>query len=313
MPQRPLFIVIYGLPGMGKTSITHTAEKPVLLFDFDKGLHRASKKLKPDALLPGNYKEISDYITGKEFENDIAANGYKTTVLDTIGTLLDDFLSPHLVAINPKNGNGAGGLGLTGWGVMQGTFNALKARIQSLGQNVVAVCHAKEEGDDVKQLRLDVKGGSRGIIERSADMIGLMYVKGGKRYIDFSPTEWHIGKDIIGIGEIEVPHTSSPAFDTFLSDLIQRCQNEMQRQSQAQIDFIASLQEWRDVLEPCRTPDDFNGFIKSLSTLDQGLLKNQVKVYLGEALKANGCYYDVEAATVKVVESEGETKKKKGQ
>ena len=39
-PARPVVMLIYGVPGVGKTSLSNTAENPVLV-DCDRGADRA--------------------------------------------------------------------------------------------------------------------------------------------------------------------------------------------------------------------------------------------------------------------------------
>lgn len=45
LPMKNLLVVIYGQPGVGKTSLAFTAENPVLL-DFDRGVERVSEAVK---------------------------------------------------------------------------------------------------------------------------------------------------------------------------------------------------------------------------------------------------------------------------
>ena len=44
LPERPVIIVLYGVPGSGKTSVATTADNP-LLIDCDRGADRAVQRL----------------------------------------------------------------------------------------------------------------------------------------------------------------------------------------------------------------------------------------------------------------------------
>ena len=283
LPVRPMTMVLFAEPGLGKTSISFTAEGEILFTDFDKGIGRAVKKLRPLTIIPDKWADFSEFVFSKKedgLEAVIKARNLKTMVLDTIGAALDDYLSPHLVSSDRKNGNGSGGLGLVGFGAMQSTFNNIKAKLTELGLDTLAICHARDEGDEVKRWTMNVKGGSKDIIQRSADMIGFMYIKGGKRMIDFQPREWHIGKDIADFGEIEVPDSNTPEYNTFIKDLFDRARKHMLMKSEAETKFFEAVAEYESVIGSLGTVTDFVDFQKSIDeiTTDELLKKNVVKI-----------------------------------
>ncbi len=288
LPVRPMFLVLYSEPGIGKTSLSFTAKQNVLFIDFDKGVARAVKKKRPLTIIPEKWADFFEFVYSKKedgLEETIKSRGIKTIVLDTIGAALDDFLSPHLVTADRKNGNGSGGLGLVGFGAMQTTFNNVKAKLTELGLNVVAVCHAREEGEDMKRWTLNVKGGSKDIIQRSADMIGFMYLKGGKRMIDFQPKEWHIGKDIADFGEIEVPGANSPEYDNFICGLFDRSAAHMLEQGEEEMKFIEAFENYKTVIDSFNTPSDFVGFQQSIAEIEDVLLKKNVLNYFRQSVE----------------------------
>jgi hypothetical protein len=308
LKKKKPFIVIFGYPGLGKTTLSFTMPKPLHL-DFDLGIDRAVQKIRPDFFSIDDYGDFHNYIMSEDFEILVREEGYKTIILDTVGTLLEDFMAPWLIRKEPKNGNNAGGLSLQGWGSLGTTFNALKSRLRSLGVMVCAVCHAKEEGDgNDKQVRLAVKGGSTDIIYRSCDQMGLIYMKGSDRVIDFNPTSQHIGKNVAGLPVTKIPDASSPTYDNFLeAQVVEVLISKMQEQSEAQIEFNKVLQEWKEILEPCKTVADFNDFIDQVKEIDEQedkLLKVAVKKLLAVALKEKGLEYNPEAMKVQKTKKE---------
>ncbi|MEK5761254.1 AAA family ATPase, partial [Acinetobacter variabilis] len=74
-------------PGIGKTSLAFSATNPIL-FDFDKGAHRAGKYRK-DTVQVNNWSEVSSLTA-----NDLL--GYDTVIVDTAGRMLDVIIA-HLV------------------------------------------------------------------------------------------------------------------------------------------------------------------------------------------------------------------------
>lgn len=57
MPQRPVIILLYGVPGSGKTSLANTSNNP-LLIDCDRGADRAVNR--QDTLSSSIWEDIRD-------------------------------------------------------------------------------------------------------------------------------------------------------------------------------------------------------------------------------------------------------------
>lgn len=303
MPERKLFFVLFGYPGIGKTSLSFTGEKPVLHLDFDKGIDRAVQKIRPDYYAVQSFADFNDFINSADFANMVKENAYRTVVIDTVGTLLDDFIAPALIAESPKNGNRSGGLTLAGWGALSNSFNLMKARLQSLDLHIVAICHAKEEGDDAqKQVRLAVKGGSTDILYRNADMIGLVYPHGSKRMVDFNPTELHIGKNITDLPATAIPHATDMAYDNFLEDVIQKCYARMSEASEAQLRFKADLAEWKTKLDACKKEKDFDSLGADIkANVSNVTLKTTIGNLYAEKLRQMGLAFNKETGKVEQI------------
>ena len=84
-PERPVIILIYGVPGVGKTSIANTAKNPILI-DTDRGFDRAYNRV--------------DTIVARSWDDVLADEGcikdYSTVVTDTAKSVLDDFLIEYV-------------------------------------------------------------------------------------------------------------------------------------------------------------------------------------------------------------------------
>lgn len=59
LPERPVIIVLYGVPGSGKTSVATTADNP-LLIDCDRGADRAVQRC--DTIMAKCWKDIDSMI-----------------------------------------------------------------------------------------------------------------------------------------------------------------------------------------------------------------------------------------------------------
>ncbi len=294
-----IFAVLYGLPGVGKTSTSFTMPKPILHIDADKGLRRAVQKLRPKSAKINDYGSFFSYVMSEDFAAYIKDNGIQSVVIDTVGTLLDDLIAPWLIRDDPKSGNAKGGLSLPGWGALKTNFAALKSRFQFLNLHVCCICHAKEEGEGNSQrFGLAVSGGSAEVIYRTADLIGFMTVQGERRIVNFNPTSTNIAKNVGNLPAFDIPNAESAAYDNFMGNVIGQVLDNMRSQSEVQIKFNTELQDWKDVLSSIDTPVEFDAFFKDAAALPEGLLKATVKRLVGERMVAKGFEYSKEQKRV---------------
>ena len=119
---------------------------------------------------------------------------FKTVVVDTAGRALD-VLSADIIRRNAKMGRG-GALTLQGYGQLKSEFTAWLKMVKSMGKDVVLIAHSSEDksGDDLIE-RLDVQGGSKGEIYKSADAMGRLNMINGKRILNFNPSDTSFGKN----------------------------------------------------------------------------------------------------------------------
>lgn len=240
-----IITVIYAAPGIGKTSLAFTAERPLLL-DFDKGAHRAANR--------GDIVQVTDWrdVAGITAE-DLAP--FKTVVMDTAGRALD-VLTADIIRANPKHGRG-GALTLPGYGELKSRFTAFLKLLISFGKDVVLIAHMDEQrnGDELIE-RLDVQGGSKGEIYKVADAMGRLVIVNGQRELRFSPTDTSFGKNPGQLDPVTIPHIAEPAYATILGDVIRRTKEAMNALSEAQ---KGAMQEQQWFVEHLPTVTDADG------------------------------------------------------
>lgn len=259
-----LNVVVYGPPGLGKTSLAFTAEAPLLL-DFDNGSHRATNR--KDVVRISDWSEVAG-ITAE----DLAP--YKTVVLDTAGRALD-VLTVDIIRTNPKHGRG-GALTLQGYGELKSRFVSFLKLINGFGKDVVLIAHMDEQrnGDDVIE-RLDVQGGSKGEIYKAADAMGRLVMQDGKRWLRFSPGDAAFGKNPGQLEPLQVPHTEAPEFETFLARVIEQTKAKLNSLSEDQQAAKAEQDWFRDNLPKVTDAKGVNELItraKAAGKLVGGLL-----------------------------------------
>lgn len=277
---------IYAVPGVGKSTIGFTADRPLLL-DFDKGSYRA-----------GNRKDTVQIDTWADVMSIAQADlmPYGTLIVDTAGRALD-CLTQHIIADNPKLGRG-GALTLQGFGELKSKFIAWTKLIRSFGLDVVLISHADEQrsGDEIIE-RLDIQGGSKNEIYKAADVMGRLYVKDGKRMLNFSPTDTAFGKNPAQLPPLEVPHFNTDPH--FLAGVLAKIKGELNRMSAEQIEVAGMMADWSAKIDDAKTVEEFNALIPETQKADARVLDNVKRLLVGKA-KAKGIDFDAKAKAFSV-------------
>lgn len=86
-------VLIYGAPGMGKSTLGLSAPSPVLL-DFDGGVQRVNGAFQVPTLQVEKWDDVIAALNEDLSE-------YKTIVIDTAGKALD-FMSAYIIKNEPK-------------------------------------------------------------------------------------------------------------------------------------------------------------------------------------------------------------------
>lgn len=288
-----IFAAVYGKPGVGKTSLGFTMPGPCLHLDFDEGIHRAIAN-KPDSVDVRRWEDFADFVFGPEFEGLIEQGGYRSVLIDTVGTLLDNVIAPAIIRRSPKNGTG-GALALAGWGLLATEFNTFIQRLRKLGLHIYATAHDKEGGDEATASLLPaIKGGSLDILFRTCDLLGYVYMRGGQRYLDFNPSEIHVGKNVAGIEATVIPNANNPAsgFATFMAEkIVKPSLDRMNAKSEAQAALVAKVQAFREQLAGCTTPAEFDALAGEVGKDGSELYKKQARAFLGTRIQELGIIY----------------------
>lgn len=272
-----LNVCIYAAPGLGKTSISFTADKPLLL-DFDRGAHRSANR--KDTVQVERWEDVA-HITADDLAD------FNTVVVDTAGRALDT-LTPDIIRRNPKMGRG-GSLTLQGFGQLKAEFVAWLKHLNSLGKDVVLIAHMDEQrnGDEIIE-RLDVQGGSKGEIYKAADAMGRLSIRDGKRMLNFSPTDASFGKNPGQLEPLEVPH---PERDPqFLARVIQQIKDRLNAMTEEQREAQAALEKWRDRTTAAEDVAAINALLPEAKGGSQAM-----KVLLNDRAAALGLSFDSKA------------------
>ncbi|MDR7032394.1 ATP-binding protein [Mesorhizobium sp. BE184] len=276
--------VIYGPPGLGKSSLAFTADAPLLL-DFDQGSHRAANR--KDTVRISDWSDVAG-ITADDLVP------FKTVVVDTAGRALD-ILTADIIRVNPKHGRG-GALTLQGYGELKSRFTSFLKLLNSFGKDVVLIAHMDEQrnGDDIIE-RLDVQGGSKGEIYKAADAMGRLVIANNKRWLRFSPTDAAFGKNPGQLEPLEVPDMAAAEFDGFLASVIEQIKDRLNELTEEQREAMAEQQWFRDTLPKVTDAEGINGLLDRASdggTVCKGLLHKRATELTLAFDKTAGAYVE---------------------
>lgn len=270
-PERPVIIMLYGVPGCGKTSVATTANNPVII-DTDRGSDRAVRVT--DTLLADNWQDI--------LNSTESLKEYSTIVIDTAKTMLDDFLSVYVCDKNYKLRTNS----LKRFGEMATEFSNFVGKLQTFGADLIFICHDKEmqEGDVIKHSP-NCTGSSKDLLQQKADQVGYISLVNGKRTVSFDPRDNFVGKNVAQLPVTEIPDASTPEYDAFMADIIAKVKASIQNKSEAQRQAIELLSSLRQELEKVKTEAETTALMKKCTQLPQVMKApffNEVKAALTE-------------------------------
>ncbi|PKH31303.1 ATP-binding protein [Acinetobacter radioresistens] len=267
-PAQPILVkaiklYFYGDPGMYKTTLGMTADKP-LIIDADKGAYRTGTNRRGDVVIAENWLDIAN-IT----EEDLVP--YNTVVFDTIGRVLD-LIKAHL-ANNSKNTKSDGSLKLNVQGVANNMFSLFVNKLIGYGKDVVFIAHATEDKNDTLTLvRPDLGGKNRQEIYRLADAMAYLAEEtdsrgNSNRVLKFKGGEGFHTKDSGNLGNVIVPDLRLKENSRFMATLIEQTKAHLNTLTPEQQHSMKMQQEWTQWQKSCEEAQytsDFNVLLESL-------------------------------------------------
>ena len=172
--KKTLSVLLYGQPGMGKTTLALSAPHPLLL-DFDNGVHRVNAAHRVDTVQISKWEDAIEF---KKMTDEIVE--YQTIVVDTAGKMLscmDEYIKNKYDKVTTTGGV----LNQKGYGIRKKEFIEFISELAKKGKSVIFVAHEKEEKDgEEKRLRADIGGSSSGDLMKELDLVGYMEIIGSK-------------------------------------------------------------------------------------------------------------------------------------
>lgn len=289
LKERPVIILLYGDPGVGKTSLFNTSANP-LLINFDRGHDRAI--LRQDTLVMDKWEDVETEEKAGTFKD------YATIGIDTAKAALDDFLMAYVIKQDYKNAKNK----LAAYGAIGDAFKVFVSNRRAEAADIIILAHAKDEkdGDLIKKFP-DVTGGSYQLLLRIADMIGYMTMRNNQRIIQWDPTDTTIGKNVARLPVTVVPDKDDPALRTFMDGIVQKVKKSIVAMSEAQAVSLRKIQAFETEINGVETAAELTTVVANVAA-DKDLAKTvttALKVKISEKAKAMGWTWDKEAGAYK--------------
>ncbi len=246
-----LAMLIYGQPGIGKTTLACSAPDPVL-FDCDGGVTRINGAHMVPTLQVEKWEDIDAAL--KEIEG---SKDYHTIVIDTCGKLLA-FMEGYIKSTDTKKtlSDRSGGLTLKGYGARKQMFINFINRVRLTGRSLVFVAHEQEQkrGDDTV-LRPEIGGSSVNDLIKELDLVGYMEASGDgvamTRTVSFNPSSRFYAKNTCNLPaviplQVTVDANGNPAAK---NDFLSRVVNDYFRRRKEDQEKVADFEDLMSMID----------------------------------------------------------------
>lgn len=261
-----LSALIYGQPGMGKTTLALSAPHPLLL-DFDGGVHRVNAAHRVDTVQISKWEEVDEVLQSPEITD------YATFVIDTASKMLS-FMDKYIMEkYNAKKKDGT--LSQPGYGIRKNMFINFVNQVSLMGKSVIFVAHEREEKNgDEKQIRPEIGASSTGDLIKELDLVGYMEAIGKKRTISFNPCEKFYGKNTCNLPErMEIPiiineRGELTGENNFMTNIIKSYSAYQSKQTELSNEYESLMEVIKENVEMITDAASANEAVKAMQNLN---------------------------------------------
>ena len=289
--------IIYGSPGVGKTTLALSAPSPVLI-DFDDGVSRVKASHRAPTIVCSTYEEVLADINSPEMKE------FETIIIDTGGSFVT-FLKDWAFRTKSDARTKAGQFNsLKGFGYVKSEFASFTDKIKTvLKKNVIYVFHSQEQVDkDGNPLqRLMCEGSCRNTVWNPCDFGGYVQMIGSKRVICFSPTQEYFAKGTHGItGEMPIPVLDDKTPNDFMTKLFERARQSIVAENDAfapqKKQYEETMAKVREIVENTNDAATADAAVELIKELEHALTsKKEASVILKARTDALGLKWDKSA------------------
>lgn len=273
--KKTISMLIYGEPGIGKTTLGCSAPNAVL-FDYDGGVQRINVAHRVPTVQIHSWAETNEALN--EIANDRSIK-CDSIVIDTAGKMLD-YMSAYIIANDPRMAQKDGSLSLKGYGVRKTMFIDFIKRVSVMGKNIIFIAHEREDkrGEETIK-RPEIGGSSANDLIKELDLVGYMHAVGKVRCINFDPEEHHYGKNTcnlhgtnqegkpisdIGIVANVDANGNAAGANNFLCSIIAQYEQAQERNKEVCASYEEQVARLKNQVAHINSADDANMFIENM-------------------------------------------------
>ena len=264
--------IIYGSPGIGKTTLACSAPSPVLI-DFDRGVSRVRAQHRVPTIMADTYEDILNDVNSPDMME------FQTVIIDTGGSFVTYLKDWAFRTKNDAKTRAGQFNSLKGFGYVKSEFAAFTDRIKTvLNKNVIYVFHSQEQADKDGNptQRLLCEGSVRNTVWNSCDFGGYVQMLGSQRTICFTPEQEFFAKGTHGIvGKLPLPELGPDAPNDFMTRLFQRATASIKAEKEAfgpiKEQYEKVMLEVRDILAHVVDGDSATVALQTLKDMDHAL------------------------------------------
>lgn len=205
-----IVMLVYGQGGVGKTTFTATAPKPILADCENGAKYFGLRGIKIDVANINTWRDIEEFYTL------VKNSAYETVIIDPIGELMEKLKTSIIAQKEKKFVMNDGSLTMAGWGEMKDRMRRVIKTIRDLNKHLIIVAHLAEKDDEgriVKRPKVETKLSEE--LVAMVDVAGFMEIiktqnesgeYSDKRVIRVSPSDKYESKDRTGqLGSVIEP------------------------------------------------------------------------------------------------------------
>ena len=289
-----LCMIIYGLPGVGKTTLAASAPKPIVI-DCDRGMKRVNPEYRCDISNVSSYKDLLEDVKN-------LGNEYETIIIDTGGSLIE-LMKEWAMDTEPTATKKNGGFSITGYGFVKSEFLRLSAELRKKYNTIFIFHAAKEKQEEEFFYDLIVEGAAKTLVWQPADLGAYFFIQNGKRYMGFTPTANYSAKSAYGIsGIVEVPELSGGEPNVFLTKLFEKVRANIKSETETiapkHTAYESAMSCGRELVAAINRAADVEPCLEAISNIEHALSsEKEIKALVKERLKELGITYNKETKT----------------
>ena len=288
-PKTNCFVLLYGQPSAGKTTLACGAKDAVLL-DFDGGVTRINVAHQIDTLQVQHWEDVTLAMP------ELAP--YATIVVDTIGKM-NTCVEAYIKRTSPNMVQRDGSLSLKGYGMRKKIFNDFQSALTSMGKNLIYIAHESEDRSGDQVCKRPLMGGKHSeSILGDLDLVGYCQFIGNKRTLTFSACESYYAKDCCNFPPmVEIPQcvdeVGNASDNNFMETIFDKFRESQSKRLVMAKECNALVDSWKERIESATDAESINALLPEYREIAHvGDSKVRIGTALNNKAKALGLTFD---------------------